>query len=387
MKQKKQGRAGYFASIAIYFLIGALSGLTILQFIDAAQLWRTPGKMLAWFLILIGVMYVGMVVEIAVHEAGHLVFGLLTGYRFCSYRIFSLMWIREGERVVFRRFSIAGTGGQCLMAPPEPDEEGRIPFVLYNLGGVILNMVTAVLFLIPALLLSSTSAAAVFFRMLVIVALGFALANGIPMRIGEVDNDGANTRALLREPDAVPVFRVMMLVNEASSRGVRVKDMPEEWFREPDERLFDNSIGVSAEVFRLGRLMDEGQYREAEGQIARFLTRDTATNGIYRNLLTADLITCLLIRGDRESAGTLRTKELKRFLSAMRASPSAVRTEIAMTRLIDGDESGAAAHEQRFEKIAASYPYPAEIEAEREILAAVAAAGEKTPGANQDVEK
>ena len=65
-----------------YFLVGVVSGLTILRFIEAAQLWRRPGRMLAWFLLLVGVMYLGMVVEIAVHEAGHLVFGLLTGYRF-----------------------------------------------------------------------------------------------------------------------------------------------------------------------------------------------------------------------------------------------------------------------------------------------------------------
>ena len=384
-KKKKQGRAGYFASIAIYFLVGALSGLTILSFIDATELYRTPGRMLAWFLLLIGVMYLGMILEIAVHEAGHLVFGLLTGYRFCSYRIFSLMWVREGERVVFRRFSIAGTGGQCLMGPPEPDEDGRIPFVLYNLGGVILNLLTAVIFLVPALLLPSASAAAVFFRMLVVIALGFALANGIPMRVGEVDNDGANTKALLREPDAVPVFRTMMLINESSSRGVRVKDMPEEWFREPDERLLGNSIGVSAEVFRLNRLMDEGRYREAGDRIARFFSLDPALNGIYRNLLTADLVTCRLLGGDRAGAEELRTKEFRRFLAAMRSNPSAVRTGIAAARLLDRDGSGAAALEEQFEKIAAAYPYPAEIEAEREILAAICSAAENGPPAAREI--
>ena len=371
---KKPGKLGSYISILVYFLVGVVSGLTILRFIEAAQLWRRPGRMLAWFLLLVGVMYLGMVVEIAVHEAGHLVFGLLTGYRFCSYRIFSFMWMKEGDRVVFRRFSIAGTGGQCLLSPPEPDERGRIPFVLYNLGGVIFNLATAVIFLIPSILLPATSAAAVFFRMLVVIAVGFALVNGLPMRIGEVDNDGANTRALLEDPDAVPVFRRIMLINEASSRGVRVRDMPAEWFEAPRGALLHNPVGVSQEVFHLNRMMDAGKYAEAERETALFLVLDSALNGIHRNLLTADLLTCRMILGDRAGAEECLGKDFRRFLTAMRSNPSVIRTEIAAASLEQAGEQKRRELSDRFEKIAATYPYPAEIEAEREILAALAEA-------------
>ena len=65
--------------------------------------------------------------QIILHEGGHLVCGLLTGYRFVSFRIFNQTLIRQDGRMRIKRFNIAGTGGQCLLVPPErPLEE--IPY-------------------------------------------------------------------------------------------------------------------------------------------------------------------------------------------------------------------------------------------------------------------
>ena len=58
--------------------------------------------------------------QVFFHESGHLIFGLLTGYRFVSFRIGHLMFVRQDGVMNIRRMSITGTGGQCLMAPPEP---------------------------------------------------------------------------------------------------------------------------------------------------------------------------------------------------------------------------------------------------------------------------
>ena len=76
---------------------------------------------------------------VLLHEAGHLACGLLTGYRFVSYRVQSHVWYRRGGKLCRGRYLIPGTGGQCLMAPPQTEE--RFPFVLYNLGGGLFNIV------------------------------------------------------------------------------------------------------------------------------------------------------------------------------------------------------------------------------------------------------
>ena len=54
--------------------------------------------------------------------------------------------------------------------------------------------------------------------------------NGIPMRLGNVDNDGYNALCLGKSPAALRSFWLQMKINQQISRGVRLKDMPEDWF-------------------------------------------------------------------------------------------------------------------------------------------------------------
>ena len=86
-------------------------------------------------------------VQIILHEGGHLIFGLATGYRFVSFRVGSLTLIKEGGKFRFKRFSISGTGGQCLLSPPDKPYE-QMPYFWYNAGGVLMNLLTGIIALI-----------------------------------------------------------------------------------------------------------------------------------------------------------------------------------------------------------------------------------------------
>ena len=55
---------------------------------------------------------------VIIHEAGHLVCGLRSGYKFVSFRMMNLTFIRVDGKIRIKRYSIAGTGGQCLLLPP-----------------------------------------------------------------------------------------------------------------------------------------------------------------------------------------------------------------------------------------------------------------------------
>ena len=68
-------------------------------------------------------MFVAIVLHIILHEGGHLLMGFATGYRFISFRIASVAFIRKEGRIRIRRFRLAGTGGQCLMSPPDMTPE------------------------------------------------------------------------------------------------------------------------------------------------------------------------------------------------------------------------------------------------------------------------
>ena len=76
----------------------------------------------------------GMMGQIILHEAGHLLGGLATGYAFVSFRVGSWMLLKRDGRLHLGRYTLPGTGGQCLMAPPTWKEDG-FPALLYNLSG------------------------------------------------------------------------------------------------------------------------------------------------------------------------------------------------------------------------------------------------------------
>ena len=71
---------------------------------------------IVWLLLAV---LLAVVLNIAIHEGGHLVAGLLTGYKFVSYRFFNWTLIRKDGRLRWRNFELAGTAGQCLLAPPD----------------------------------------------------------------------------------------------------------------------------------------------------------------------------------------------------------------------------------------------------------------------------
>ena len=64
---------------------------------------------------------ISIYIHIIIHEGGHLLFGIISGYKFVSFRIASLTLVKE-DKFKFKRYSIPGTAGQCLMDPPEYNE-------------------------------------------------------------------------------------------------------------------------------------------------------------------------------------------------------------------------------------------------------------------------
>lgn len=115
------------------------------KFAETGMLETVGVSLLAILILLFSIF-----LQVLLHEGGHLVCGLATGYRFVSFRIFNLTFIRKDGKLCIKRFSLAGTGGQCLLTPPERPLED-IPTTLYNLGGVLANLLTAILAFLPLL--------------------------------------------------------------------------------------------------------------------------------------------------------------------------------------------------------------------------------------------
>lgn len=367
-KKKKIVWQQYIA-IAFYLLIGVICGLLIVKYIDTtSNLKRNPGKEMLLLAVLLFGMYIAIFLQMIIHEAGHLVFGLLTGYSFSSFRIASFMWVKQNEKLCFKRFSLAGTGGQCLMAPPEI-VNGKIPVVLYNLGGSLMNLITGIIFLGLYFLLNRLSFISTFMLILSVIGFIFAIMNGVPMRMGMVDNDGYNAFSLSKNHEALRSFWIQLKMNAQITKGIRLKDMPEEWFSVPEDKEMKNSIVAAIGVLSCNRLMDAHEFSKADMLMSHLLEADTAMVGLQRNMLVCDCIYCELIAENRqEKLDQMINKEFKKFMKAMKKHPSILRTEYTYALLAERDNAKAEEIKVQFEKNAKNYPYQSEIDSELELI-------------------
>ncbi|MFI3201896.1 MAG: hypothetical protein R3Y54_10315 [Eubacteriales bacterium] len=111
MKKQKKNKFSKMIVTIISLLIGALLG----AFLGSRMSDDTSLEIFLYELL--AVLIAGYI-QIIIHEAGHLIFGFISGYRFISFRIGNFMWMQENGKLRVKRLKIVGTGGQCLMAPP-----------------------------------------------------------------------------------------------------------------------------------------------------------------------------------------------------------------------------------------------------------------------------
>ena len=306
--------------------------------------------------------------QIVLHEAGHLLFGLLTGYEYSSFRIGSFMWVKLDGKIRLKRFSLAGTGGQCLMAPPD-FVDGKIPYVLYNFGGCFVNLVVSVIPLVLVLIFWQPTYRNFMVVLWAVIGLFFALTNGIPMKMQGMPNDGHNAMSLGKNPEALKAFWLQMKINEQIALGKRMRDLRSEWFVLPDKEGMKNSLIATIAVFVCNRLVDEGKYAEAAELMERLVNQKSGMVGIHKHLLNIDRMYCEMVGENRpEKLEALYDDELKKMMKAMKKSPSVHRTQYLYYKYVEKDEKKAALSMAMFEKTAKTYPYPHEIEGERELI-------------------
>ena len=376
MSEKKKIDFRQYIGMLFFLVIGGVCGWFFGYYLGETV---SAGAGLGETLMSVGILllgfYVMLYLQIVVHEAGHLVFGLLTGYRFSLFRIGSLTFLRDpvSGNIRVKRMQLAGTGGQCLLVPPQP-VDGKIPFALYHLGGSLMNLIASAVFFALYQICRPIPTLSLIMLVGVIVGIAYAMMNGIPMRLGAIDNDGYNLYAQTKSQAAMEAMRIQLLIAEASARGVRLRDMPGEWFMIPDGASLENSMVAVISVFACNRLMDEGKYDEAEEAIRSLCAAKTGMVGVHRSLLICDRLTCLLLRGDTAAAEQCLTKQLLSFMKAMKNNPTILRCQYAVARLLKQDDGEAQAVMKRFEQCAKTHPFVSDIESEREILAAIDAA-------------
>ena len=370
-KKKKTSKLSGWIATAFCFVIGGFCGFLIIDIIENAGFNTDSAPEFFAFLVLLFVMtYLIVFLQIAIHEGGHLIFGLFSGYEFSSYRIGSLLWMKEDGKLKLKKYTLAGTGGQCLMRPPKMID-GQVPVVLYNLGGSIMNLVMGVLFLLLAVATKQEQPLVYCFSLLMsLIGIVFAFLNGIPMNTGLISNDGENARSLGKNKSAMRAWWIQLEMNHLlTSGGVSLKNMNKDWFTPVSEEDMKNSLTASLAVFRCNRLMEEMKFSQAMEEMEAIVSGENAVAGLYKSLIKNDMIFCELLDGcDSAKLEALLNKEQKNFEKAMKSYPSILRTQYTYALIFERNQQKADEIKTKFEKMAKDYPYQTEIDNERKYM-------------------
>ena len=91
--------------------------------------------------------------------------------------------------------------------------------------------------------------------------------------------------------------------------------------------------------------------------------------GLHRWLLLCDRITCEALGENRtEVIQRLATKYLQKFMKSMKTFPTVLRTQYILALRHERNAAKATKLQQQFEKIAKTYPYPADLAADRALM-------------------
>ncbi len=307
--------------------------------------------------------------HVIIHESGHLILGLISGYQFVSFRIGSLMFIKNNGKIQGKRFNVVGTGGQCLMMPPENVNTYNYPYMLYGLGGSIANIIFAFISWALFLLIPRTDYLSEFLIMFFVFGMAFALINGIPLKISGIANDGYNIISLNKDKEARRAHYLQLYINGLQTKGTRLKDMPEEYFELPSNADLANPLIVTIGVFKCNYLHDKKDFNKAKEYATYLIKNAPGLLGVHKNELECELLFYEIIGLCRlDEIDKLYTKELQSYIKNTSFYVSRRRLMYAFEIFVNQDKSSAKKELEQFEKVAKNYPFTEEVESEREMI-------------------
>lgn len=292
------------------------------------------------FLVAVGSMILSFLILVPIHELGHLVCGLLSGYKFVSFRIFNYTILKEDGKFRIKKFAVAGTGGQCLLTPPDLPLD-KIPTVWYNFGGVMANIIV-LLIALPFFLLPLNPFLAEALGVFVAVDAIMIFLNGIPMMAGGVGNDGYNMKLLKKNMRSKQGIVNQLRANAMIQNGVRPKDMPDEYFENPKDIDYRNALEVSIPLMYSSRPVDEMKYDEALECIESLYSHKDEIMPLYVKEIACELAFLYLRTGQPDKAESLLDKDLRKYIDTYRKMMSSKeRLLCAIALYLDKDESKA----------------------------------------------
>ena len=186
---------------------------------------------------------------------------------------------------------------------------------MYNLGGVLANLLTAILAFLPLLTVDGLPYLLKFF-LLMLSLIGILLAgmNGIPMKMGGIGNDADNMRLLLKDSKSKQALVTQLRINALVQEGMRPKDMPAEWFSQTEDINYKDALQVTIALMSASRLLDCEEWEAAYNAFEKIMSHRHEVIGLLIKETACELLFTALVTKRTARAEELYTDELDTYI-------------------------------------------------------------------------
>ncbi|WP_308553677.1 M50 family metallopeptidase [uncultured Peptoniphilus sp.] len=346
------------AFLATAFFVGFASGQIVNYAKEFIVIEIENINNIFWFAVIFLSIYLIVMIHIIFHEAGHMIGGFITGYRFLYFRIGSTTLVRTDNGFKIRKLKVPGTGGQCIMVPPEM-KDGDYPVVIYNLGGGLMNIILSLVAVIIIKTYSLNPVALGFLEIFAIVGIYIGIVNLVPLKV--ISNDGAN---------------IFYLKNDLEERIALHKILNDEEDIINDKEVKETSLNIDeadlSKTFIQGLFINkmEDRFYKMDFEEAKFigekLLSKSKMNMTFEFMVKITLSTIYLLEGNHEKTNEfLKDKSLRKYLK----NKFVLQIEIlnyAKERILEGKDGEK--FKKRIEKMKDKYIYPSHMKAAFEIM-------------------
>lgn len=260
-----------------------------------------------------------------------------------------MLFTKVDGKIKISVFSISGIDGQCLLSPPEPrgnNESWDFPFFLYNIGGVLGNLL-GILLALPLLLWSLKAHILIvemFGVMFIFMGLWLIIINGIPLKIGGMDNDAMNIRMMRKSASARRVFYLQLAVNQQLSMGKTLMSMPEDWFQcgcgdeEMPTDVANCVLVVAHRILVMDRYIETLDFHGVEETCRCLFKEHLEMAPLLRSFVNTDLMLAYLADGKLNEAKDFWSHDIEKFFKSMKSHPLIQVAYYGYCKMVLGDD-------------------------------------------------
>ncbi len=347
----------YLFTVAPFLILGAYSA-------DSADKLIADDNVGLELMLMGGLIFLAllfMLIHIVLHEGGHMIMGLATGWKYLSFRIGSIALVKRDSKLQWKKTTVVGTGGQCLMIPPECEPE-NCPFFLYLLGGGLINIVTGVIAFGIGMLTGGV--AQIILNIFAIIGIGTGLSNLFPAKVGGTMNDGYQIFIEFpRNKDSKKYNYLLLSANAILTEAESTKEMPEKIrnaILNADYSNLSDTGCANLYCYKATILQDDGRYEECK-EVYQRIADSPDTLQIFKNEAKCELIYHEIMGGcNAEKIDALYDKKQAEYIKATALYPSRKRLMYAYHLIYKNDKAKADEEYQALLKTAKSHPVKAD---------------------------